>query len=330
MGVKMKLEKNDKSILFSYTELPDVFFTEYLSQANGDFVKVYLCLVFLAKYDKEIKLNDLSKKLNIPFSTIQSALAFWEELGVVTKKLNGYMLNSLQEIELHKSYVPNLSLSKEKLEDNEKNQYRAKAVESINHLYFQGVMSPSWYSNIDLWFKKYGFDEQVMVALFDHCFNKSALHKNYVQAVAEGWASHQIKSYNELENYQQKYENMAKIKKAIAKKLGRYNPLTQFEEAYIEKWILDFNYSLDIINIALKKTTSKANPNFDYLDKIISNWYDRNLKTVEEIENFMAEFKQKNKKIQELKKQTNYNNYNRRNYENLNDLYTNQDSSEGA
>ena len=53
----MKLEKNDKSILFSYTELPDVFFTEYLSQANGDFIKVYLCLVFLSKYDKEIKLN---------------------------------------------------------------------------------------------------------------------------------------------------------------------------------------------------------------------------------------------------------------------------------
>lgn len=326
----MKLEKNDKSILFSYTELPDVFFTEYLSQANGDFIKVYLCLVFLSKYDKEIKLNDLSKKLNIPFSTIQAALIFWEDLGVITKKLTGYILNSLQEIELHKSYSPNLTLSKEKIEDNEKTKYRANAIESINNTYFQGIMSPSWYSNIDLWFKKYGFDEQVMCALFDYCFNKSALHKNYVQAVAESWASHSIKTYNNLEVFFQKYENMAKIKKAIAKKLGRYTPLTQFEEAYIEKWILDFNYSLDIINIALKKTTSKANPNFDYLDKIISDWHDRNLKSVEEIEKFMAEFKQRTKNVQELKKKTNYTNYTKRNYENLNDLYANTDSQEGA
>ena len=63
----MKLESVDNSILFSHTEIPDIFFTEYLSQANGDYIKVYLCLVFLAKYDKDIKLNDLSKKLNISF-----------------------------------------------------------------------------------------------------------------------------------------------------------------------------------------------------------------------------------------------------------------------
>ena len=45
----MKLEQNDKSMLFSSTEIPDVFFTEYLSQANGDYVKVYLYLLFLSK-----------------------------------------------------------------------------------------------------------------------------------------------------------------------------------------------------------------------------------------------------------------------------------------
>ena len=62
----MKLEKNSNSMLFSSTEIPDVFFTEYMSQANGDFIKVYLCLLFLSKYDKDINLNDLSKKIDIP------------------------------------------------------------------------------------------------------------------------------------------------------------------------------------------------------------------------------------------------------------------------
>lgn len=319
----MKLEKNDDSMLFSRTEIPDVFFTEYLSQASGDAIKVYLCLIFLSKYDKDIKLNDLSKKLNLSFATIQAALTFWEELGVVTKKVNGYVLNNLQEIELHKAYVLNLTLSKEKILDNEKSKYRATAIESINNQYFQGIMSPSWYSNIDLWFKKYGFDEQVMMALFEYCFNKSALHKNYVQAVAEGWASHNIQSYNDLENYFQQYDNLNKVKKAIAKKLGRYTPFTQFESDYIEKWFLDYNYSLDIINIALKKTTSKTNPNFEYLDKIISDWHDRNLKTVEDIEKFMAEYKTQTKNEKALKKQTNYNNYTKRKYDNLDNFYTN-------
>ena len=61
----MKLEQNDLSLIFSQTSIPDVFFTEYLSQANGDFIKVYLYLSFLSKYNKEVKINDLSKKLEM-------------------------------------------------------------------------------------------------------------------------------------------------------------------------------------------------------------------------------------------------------------------------
>ena len=41
--------------------------------------------------------------------------------------------------------------------------------------------------------------------------------------------------------------------------------------------MLDYNYSMDIIEIALKKTTSKANPSFDYLDKLLTDWNDRKL-----------------------------------------------------
>ena len=320
----MKLEKHDQSLLFSNTEIPDVFFTEYMSEASGDYTKVYLCMVFLAKFDKDIKLNDLSKKLNIPLAVIQNALTYWEEKGVITKKANGYILNSLQEIELHKLYKPNLTLSPEDIEKNEKNKYRAKAIESINNLYFQGIMSPAWYSDIDLWFKKYGFDEQVMIALFNTCFNNSALHKNYVAAVADNWNKNNIKTYEDLEVYYQKYDKVNKIKKDITKKLGRYDPLTQFETAIIEKWVVDYGYTMDIINIALKKTTSKANPSFDYFDKLITNWHENNLKTKEDVEKYIADMKIKDKNVKELKKKTNYNNYEQRNYDNLDNLYANK------
>jgi len=295
-----------------------------MCEANGDYIKVYLCMVFLSKFDKDIKLNDLSKKLNIPLTNIQAALAFWEEKGVLTKKVNGYILNNLQEIELHKLYSPNLTLSAEDVKKTEDSKYRAKAIECINNMYFQGIMSPAWYSDIDLWFKKYEFDEQVMISLFDYCFNRSALHKNYVKAVADAWHKSNIKTYEDLEAYSAKQEKLAKMKKEISKKLGRYNPLTQFEDAFIEKWVLDYNYDLKIINIALKKTTSKANPSFDYLDKLISDWHDRNLKTEEDVNNFLSEMKQKKKNVKQLEKQTNYNNYEQRNYDNLDNLYANK------
>lgn len=319
----MKLEQNDKPLLFSNTKLPDVFFTEYLSQTPGDYLKVYLYLIFLSKYGKDIKINDLSKKLELPVKTIQDAIKFLEEETLITKKNTGFIINDLQEIELHKLYNPKITSSPEELQKTAENQYRAKAIENINNQFFQGIMSPSWYSDIDLWFRKYAFDEEVMIALFGYCFNRSALHRNYIQAVADSWSKNNIKTFNDLDVYYEKQEKLKKIAKVISKKLGITRQLSQYEEAYIEKWTIEYNYSMDIIEIALKKTTSKANPNFDYLDKLLTDWHERNFTTVEQIQKFLDDMKQKNKNVKELEKQSGYKNYEQRNYENLNNLYAN-------
>lgn len=319
----MKLEQSDLSLLFSNTNLPDIFFTEYLSQISGDALKVYLYILFLAKYNKDIKLNDLSKKLELPLKTIQDSIKYLEEQSLITKKNTGYIINNIQEIELHKLYNPKVTSSPEELEKIAQNKHRAKAIDSINNQFFQGIMSPSWYSDIDLWFKKYSFDEEVMIALFQYCFNRSALHRNYIQTVAEAWFKNNIKTYNDLDKYYQKQEKLNTLQKTISKKLGLVRHLSQYEESYIEKWNIDYGYNLDIIEIALKKTTSKSNPNFDYLDKLLTDWHDRNFKTTNDVQNFLAQMKEKNKNIKTLEKNTGYSNYDQRNYSDLNNFYAN-------
>ena len=319
----MKLEQKETSFLFKTTPIPDIFFTEYLNEAPGDYIKVYLYFLFLSKYNKEIKINDLSKTLSIPIKTIQDALSFWENGNVLIKKGNDYILNDLQEIELNKLYSPNLSLSKEIIEDNAKNKSRAKIIDTINSIYFQGVMNPAWYNDIDIWFRKYNFDEEVMLALFGYCFDQSALHKNYIKTVAEAWYLAGVKTFDDLDKHFEGQEKLNTIKKNISKKLGLSRKLTQYEEGYIEKWFCDYNYNFDVIEIALKRTSSKANFSFDYLDTMITDWKDRNLKTPDEVNNYLLEHKNKTKKVQELQKKTNYNNYEQRNITNFDNLYAN-------
>lgn len=319
----MKLEQNDASLIFSTTNLPDVFFTEYLSQLTGDSIKIYLYMSFLAKFNKEIKLNDLSKKLNIPLETIKNSLKQLEDENVIIKKNTGYILNNIQEVELHKLYNPKITSSPEELEKISQNKYRSKAIETINNEFFQGIMSASWYTDIDLWFKKYSFDEEVMVALFRYCFNRSKLHRNYIQAVAEAWFQNNIKTFNDLDKYYEKQEKLNVIQKSISKKLGLTRNLTQFEEGYISTWYVDYGYNMDVIDIALKKTTSKANPNFEYLNTVISNWHERGLKTSNDVQGFLLQLKEKNKNIKTLEKNTGYTNYDQRNCDDLNRFYTN-------
>ena len=253
----MKLEQSDLPLLFSSTSIPDIFFTEYLSYADGNYIKIYLYMLFLAKYGKDIKVNDLAKKLQLPLKTIQEGIKFWEEQNVITRKNTGYILNNLQEIELHKLYKPKITSTPEELAKSAKNQYRSKAIENINNEFFQGIMSLSWYSDIDLWFKKYKFDEEVMIALFRYCFNRSALHRNYIQTVAEAWSQNHIKTFNDLELYEQKQDRLKLLGSTISKKLNLNRQLSQYEEGYISRWNLEYGYNFDVIELALKRPLQK-------------------------------------------------------------------------
>lgn len=316
----MRIEQNDPSLILSYTSVPDVFFTEYLSQAPGDYVKIYMYLFFLSKYSKDVKINDLSKKLELPLKEIQDGIKYWENNGLLIRKNQGFILPNLQEIEINKIYKPKITISPENMKEISENKIRAKAIDTINNDFFQGVMSPSWYGDIDLWFKKYAFDEEVMIALFRYCFNKSALHRNYISTVAEAWHKNKIKTFSDLDLYYQKQEKIKTVANSIKKKLRLSRNLSVFEEAYVEKWNITFGYELDIIDLALKKTTSKYNPSFEYIDKLLSDWNEKGFTTVEQISKYLEN--QKN-----IPKQNNKNSgkasFSQRDYKDLNNFYIN-------
>ena len=325
LDFNMRLEQSEKHMIFNTTEIPDIFFSEHLGAMPGDYIKIYLYLLFISKYSKEVNINDLSKNLALPFNVINEGMKYLEDNNLILRKPQGFIMLDLQEKMLNELYKPNIKTSPEKIEENSKNVERIQVVEFINNKYFQGVMGPTWYNDIDLWFEKYEFEPEVMIALFDYCFKKSALHRKYIQTVAEAWGLNKIKTVADLEKYSMENDRIMKIKKDIAKKLGKHSGLTQYEEAYVEKWVNEFKYDMDIIEIALKRTTFKTNASFEYLNNVISDWNERNLRTPEQVIEFLEQRKQFNKDKAELTKKAKKETFEQREYDNLSFLYANND-----
>ena len=275
----------------------------------------------MAKFNTEIKINDLSKTLGLDFPTVQDAIKHWETKGLLVKNPNGYTLANLQELELAKLYNPKVSLDPETIEKNAENQYRAKVVDSINSQFFSGTMSPSWYADIDLWFEKYGFDDQVMIALFNYAYENRALHRNYIQTVADAWAKEKIKTFNDLDLYYERREKINIFKKDIAKKLNLSRNLTSYDEEYIYKWVETYKFKMDVIDIALKKSSTKNSISFEYIDKLLSDWHEKELFTVSEVNTYLDSLKNKEKKTKQVKQLAFE--YTQSTFDNWDDLYDN-------
>jgi len=317
----MKITTNT-SLLLADTAVSDIFISEYLIDIHGDFVKVYLYCLFLAKFDKEINMLDLAKKTGLQLDRVKQAIEYLNSVGIVVSNESGIMLCDLKEKEVNRLYRPKLSSTPEEaLETINRNKKRSEVITAINNTFFQGIMNSAWYNDIATIFDKYSFDEDVVYSLFKYCFDKHALHKKYLFTVADAWYQNNIKNLDDLDRYYGEYEKSNKIKRQIGKKLGFTRNLTEYEEAYIEKWTMEFGYDLSLIELALKKTTSKTNPNFEYLNKIISDWNEKGLRTKDDIENYSKQVIEKNKFIKQNKDTNAYINEAQSEYNDLDRFY---------
>lgn len=314
-----------KSILYSDTLVPDIFITEYLPLLTSDSIKVYIYCLFLSKHKKQASTEDLSKSLGITAQSVKDSLSLLDSLGILTWKEEEVLFHDLKEKEIKKMYrLKTTSTPEEAIANSDKNKKRNEIIYTINSTFFQSVMSPSWYTDIDAWFDRYKFDEDVMFALFQHCADHKGLIKSYIEKVAESWKSRNIKNSFDLDNYSIEYKKFKDIRGSIVKKLKLGRNLTQYEEEYVEKWVMDFGYNFEIIELALKKTTGKSNPNFNYINTIISDWYKNSLKTKEEI--LIYESKRKKKASSDSPKTVpQQGNFDQRKYDDsyLNSLYEN-------
>ena len=129
-------------------------------------------------------------------------------------------------------------------------------------------------------------------------------------------------SEHDLDNY----DKFSKIKQKISKSLNLGRNLSKYEEVYVRKWIEDYEYDFDIIEEGLKRSTSTTNPSIKYIDAIISSWYKKGFRTVEQINESengkeITEKKADVKRTVSEPKRKSYQSYSQREYDSSDDFY---------
>lgn len=270
--------EESKTFLYSDTPIPDIFISEYLPELTGIQVKIYLYCMFLSKNKKKISEMQFAKTFGLSEEKVAGTFQELVDKGLFLKKGRGFVLADLKDKEINKLYKPRTTPNAMELDT------KKSIVSTINKGFFQGIMPISWYQNIEMWFNLYKFEDEVMFMLFNYCNERGLLKFSYVNAVAKNWAEAGIKNEADLDEYFMKYQKMKEISSKIAKKLNRSSRFTEYEERYIKKWVDDYKYGMNIIDMALKKTVRISNPNLEYVHKVLTGWHKNGFRTPEQVE----------------------------------------------
>lgn len=277
----MHIEESRK-LLYSDTLVPDIFITEYLPVLNTLAAKIYIYGLLLARTKKNITETELAVRMGTDQETVKAALIELASYELISLTDKGFDFNDIKMQEIEKIYKLKTAQNPTDIISSNKFGEREKMMADISKTFFSGVMSPSWYCEIDNWFLRYKFEPQVVYALFNECKRRKKLDsKAYISKVAQNWSNHNITSYQDLNTYFLQYDKINKIFKKVGQKLRKN--ITEYDEELITKWVEKLQFDFEIIELALKKTSKLANPNLEFTNKIMEEWFSNQLKTVSDV-----------------------------------------------
>lgn len=280
------------------TPIENIFINDYMPIADGTYVKVYIMGYKYAK-DKQYNFNNetISKNLKLPLSDVLRAWDYWEGEGIVIKHQTDDEYNysvefvNLKQLYIEKvyKYVKNQDNDKISMNDElistAKGSENKKMMEEIEDM-FGRPLKISEKQKIVKWLNDYKMKPEIMAQAFSYSINnKKKKAFSYIESVVTAWHDAGVNDIDSMVEYLEKRNDRFSIYSRISKALGFNRTLTEAEMKVIDRWIDEWAFSMEMILKCLDNSTKINNPNLNYFDKILNDWYKNGFKTIEDLKN---------------------------------------------
>lgn len=297
--------------------VPGRFIDEYMKQANGEFVKVYLYL--LRRGPEQAEAEEIADALDMTGADVRRALAYWKKAGVLEEDTPETRTEKPAEKAEEKAAgeaceVPDTA---EKVpvqdKDSRENAGSAPAAKDnrqkkppkperrtvdmaalggdeefkqllyIAQQYLNKLFTQTDTEILGNLYQNLGMSAELLEYLMEYCAENRHTSLRYAETVALNWKDRGIRTAEEAREASRSYNRRVfAVMKAMG--LNDRNPGNSEKES-IRRWFEEFGFDEKIVIEACNRTLERIHkPSFPYAERILRDWKDAGVKTFSDIE----------------------------------------------
>lgn len=295
--------------------LPTQIADKHLRMAGKAQLKVLLWL--FRNPNTTFDLDVISRDTGIPRDEIDDAMLYWIDAGLVMKDgeapvpVQTETVSASQQLRAEKSTftVVQKPITKPEKQEKEKVVIIKPSIKDIARRLDESSEVASMFNEVqEVFGRTLGYDGQSnLLILHDHyglpaevivmlCSYAKTVGKQgaiaYIVQIGKSWAEEGITDFDSASHKIARMENAQNIWAEFKRLTGVENPRPTAKQAeFLEIWINDYSYNIDMIYHAYEKTVEKKGKiSFSYMNGVLRSWFESGFKTIEDAERAAEEF----------------------------------------
>ena len=271
-----------RDIYLLTTEVENIFINEYMPQAPGDYVKVYLYGLLYSGNGEAMTEKQMSRQLGMPGEKIDQAWAYWERQGLVSRTssdgTDGYDICFRQMRSLMYGRDMSAGAAREKTEEAEAagvlGSDRLKNLLDEMENLLGKTFSPRETKEIFSWAEEIGATDDIILGAASYCAEKGKAGINYISKVIRQWTDDGLLTKKDIKEHLDKIEARSGLQRQILNSLGLNRGATAAEKEMIDRWFDQLHFNQERVMEACARASFISSPNLRYVNKVLENWYE--------------------------------------------------------
>lgn len=291
----------------STTSVPNTFIDDYMAEANGEYIKVYMYL--LRHSGKSISVTMIADALNHTEADVRRAIAYWQKAGVLKapeksegqvkadRELSAALAPDMEKEAGekvpeqgrvgHGTMVQGTALTRPHCTEKELSKLSKDGEFSqliyIAQKYLNKVFTPTDCEVFAYLYSTLHMSADLLEYLVEYCAQNNHTSVRYVEKVAINWHERKLETVEAARAYAQSFsKDSFAVMKAFGL-TGRSPAEKEYED--MERWFKKYGFTTEIVVEACNRTIEAIHtPSFQYAERILNEWKKAGVKSRSDIE----------------------------------------------